>query len=157
MGHSIAGFIAPKEVLREGTRHLRHAAIASLEQGFGFLPATDALDDELGGGEPPHREFWRLTEGLARLGAELSRGGPVVYVETDYFGGSGDQAAMVWENGEVLSEPSKTRMGAINHALLHLGVEKGGADDRFDALGLGRHRHSDDWAEQALAENSSSA
>jgi len=154
MGHSIAGFVARKEVLREGTRHLRHAVIASLEQGFGFVPATDALDDELGAGDGPHGEFWRLTAGLARLGAELSRRGPVAYVETDYFGGSGDQAAMVWEDGEVLSGPSKTRMGAINHALLHLGVEKGGADDRFDALGLGRHRHTDDWAEAALAENS---
>lgn len=156
MGHSIAGFVARKEVLRDGTRHLRHAAIASLEQGFGFLPATDDLDDELGGGNMPHGEFWRLTQGLVRLGVELSRARPVAYVETDYFGGSGDQAAMVWEDGEVLSEPSKTRMGAIDHALLHLGVEKGGADDRFDALGLGRHRHTDDWAEQAMAESSGS-
>jgi hypothetical protein len=156
MGHSIAGFIARTEVLRAGTRHLRHAVIASLEQGFGFLPATDALDDELGGGESPHEEFWRLTQGLARLGAEMSRGGPVAYVETDYFGGSGDQAAMVWEDGEVLSEPRKTRLGAINDALLRLGVEKGDADDRFDALGLGRHRHTDDWAAAALAEDSAS-
>ena len=36
MGHSIAGFVARKELLREGTRHLAHAAIASLAQGFGF-------------------------------------------------------------------------------------------------------------------------
>jgi len=156
MGHSIAGFIAPKEVLREATRHLRQAVIVSLEQGFGFLPATDALDDELGGGDAPHEEFWRLTTGLARLGAEMSRGGRVAYVETDYFGGSGDQAAMAWENGEVLSEPWKTRMGAIDDALLRLGVERAGADDRFDALGLGRHRHTDDWAEAALAEDSAS-
>ena len=155
MGHSIAGFIAPVETLREGTRHLRHAVVASLEQGFGFLPATDALDDELGGGEIPHEEFWRLTQGLARLGVELSRGGRVAYVETDYFGGSGDQAAMAWEDGEVLSAPSRTRMGAINSALLRLDVETGDADDRFDALGLVRHRHTDDWAEAALAGDSS--
>ena len=154
MGHSIAGFIAPKEVLREATRHLRQAVIVSLEQGFGFLPATDALDDELGGGDAPHEEFWRLTTGLARLGAEMSRGGRVAYVETDYFGGSGDQAAMVWEDGEVLSPPYKARIGAIHSALMWLDVEKGEADDRFDALGLGRHRHTDDWAEAALAEDS---
>ncbi|MFL5385928.1 MAG: hypothetical protein ACJ8GN_25715 [Longimicrobiaceae bacterium] len=48
MSRSIAGFVARKEVLRESTRHLRNAVIASLEQGFGFLPTTDALDDELG-------------------------------------------------------------------------------------------------------------
>jgi hypothetical protein len=156
MGHSIAGFVAREEVLREGARHLRHARIASLEQGFGFLPATDVLDDELGRGEMPHDEFWRLTDGLARLGAELSRGGRVAYVETDYFGGSGDQAAMAWEDGEVLSAPHKARIGAIHGALMWLDVEKGDADDRFDALGLGRHRHTDDWAEQALVDEASS-
>lgn len=112
MGHSIAGFVGRKELLREETRHLTHAVIASLEQGFGFLPATDDLHDELGDGGSPHDEFWRLSNGLARLGAELSRRGPVAYVETDYFGGTGEQAAMVWENGEVISGPSRSRIGA---------------------------------------------
>jgi hypothetical protein len=153
MGHSIAGFVARKEVLREGTRYLRQAAIASLEQGFGFLPATDELDDQLGGGDSPYEVFWRLTDGLARLGAEMSRLGRVAYVETDYFGGTGDQAAMVWEDGRVLSEPWKTRLGAIDDALARLGAGKEGADDRFDALGLGRHRHTSDWAEQAHADD----
>jgi hypothetical protein len=83
MGHSIAGFIARKELLAAGTRHLRGAVIASLEQGFGFLPATGDLHDELGDGGAPHDELWGLSGGLARLGAELSRGGPVAYVETD--------------------------------------------------------------------------
>jgi hypothetical protein len=155
MGHSIAGFVARKELLREGTRHLTHAVIASLEQGFGFLPATGDLHDELGDGGSPHDEFWGLSDGLARLGAELSRGGPVAYVETDYFGGTGDQAAMVWENGEVVSGPSKSRIGAIHHALLWIDVEKGDADDRFDALGLGLHRHTSDWAEAAREETPS--
>jgi hypothetical protein len=150
---AIAGFVARREALREGTRHLRHAVVASLEQGFGFLPAADDLDDELGAGDVPHEEFWRLTQGLARLGAELSRGGPVAYVETDYFGGSGDQAAMIWEDGEVASAPWKTRMDAIDGALLRLGAGKGKADDHFDALGLGRHRHTDDWVNEAMAED----
>lgn len=152
MGHSIAGFVARKELLREGTRHLTHAVVASLAQEFGFLPATDDLYDQLGDGGSPHGEFWRLSNGLGRLGAELSRSGPVAYVETDYFGGTGDQAAMVWENGEVISGPTKSRIGAINSALLRLGVEQGAADDRFDALGLDRHRHTDDWAEAAREE-----
>lgn len=155
MGHSIAGFVGRKELLREGTHHLTHAVIASLEQGFGFLPATDDLHDELGDGGSPHDEFWRLSNGLARLGAELSRRGPVAYVETDYFGGTGEQAAMVWENGKVIFGPSKSRIGAIHSALLRLGVAQGADDDRFDALGLDRHRHTDDWAEAARGETGS--
>lgn len=149
MGHSIAGFVARRELLAAGTGHLSNAVVASLPQGFGFLPATDDLYDELGDGDAPHDEFWRLSDGLARLGVELSRGGPVAWVETDYFGGTGEQAAMVWKNGEVISEPRKSRLGAIHHALQWLDVEKGTAEDRFDALGLGRHRHTVDWAEAA--------
>lgn len=152
MGHSIAGFVARQELLREGTRHLESAVVASLPQGFGFLPATDDLHDEIGEGDLPHDEFWGLSDGLARLGAELSRSGRVAYVETDYFGGAGHQAAMVWEDGEVISGPYRSRTGTIHGALLWIGVEQGDAEDRFGALGLGRHRHTDGWADTALAE-----
>ncbi|HEX8904846.1 MAG TPA: hypothetical protein VF771_08405, partial [Longimicrobiaceae bacterium] len=47
---------------------------------------------------------------------------------------------------DVISGPWKTRMGAIDDALLHLGAEKGGASDRFEVLGLQRHRHTDHQA-----------
>ena len=33
----------------------------------------------------------------------------------------------------------------FDRARRHLGVERLGAVDEFDALGLGRHRHTEDW------------
>jgi hypothetical protein len=61
---------------------------------------------------------------------------------------------LVWEDVEVIYGPHKSRIGDFHHALLWIDVEKGDAEDRFDALGLGRHRHTDDWAEAARAEAS---
>lgn len=149
MGHSISGFIAPVGVLREQAARMKSARVAELEQGLGFLPVTEEVDDELGGGTPAYEEFYRLTDRLTGLGARMSRGGAVAYVETDYFGGTGEQAAIVWRDGEVWSGPEKSRIGSINSALRRLGAEKGDAYDEFDAVGLGRHRHNEDWIEAA--------
>ena len=35
--------------------------------------------------------------------------------------------------------------GAINVALKFLGAEAGESFDEFEAVGLGRHRNTDDW------------
>jgi hypothetical protein len=37
----------------------------------------------------------------------LSHAGAVAYIETDYFGGVGGQAAMVWRAGEVVMPAAK--------------------------------------------------
>ncbi|HEU4453449.1 MAG TPA: hypothetical protein VFR81_10325 [Longimicrobium sp.] len=153
MSHSISGFVARADVLRAGTAHLRSAYVASLGQGFGFVPVTEEVDEETGGRTVAYEQFYRLTDALARLGAAMSRGGgAVAYVETDYFGGTGEQAAIVWKDGRIYSGPEKSRIGAVSDALRRLGAEKGDAHDEFDAIGLSRHRHNDGWIEQAMAE-----
>ena len=38
---------------------------------------------------------------------------------------------------------------AINRAVRHLGVERGGSLYEFDALGLGRHRSNEAWVAEA--------
>lgn len=79
---------------------------------------------------------------------------PVAYLEAETFGGTGTQAMVLWRDGEVWLGPVTTRAtaaresaedGAVNQALRHLGVGRPGAIDEFDALGLGRHRHTEDW------------
>lgn len=149
MGHSISGFVAPVGVLREYAARTREGWVAELAQGLGFLPLTPELADELGYGPRAYEELWRLNDRAARLGARMSRGGAVAYVETDYFGGTGEQAAIVWRDGKVWSGPEKARIGPVSDALRRLGVEKGDAHDEFDAAGLARHRHNDDWVDEA--------
>jgi hypothetical protein len=152
MAHSISGFVAREDVLRAGTAHLRSAYVASLAQGFGFLPVTEEVDEETGGRAVAYEQFYRLTDALARLGAALSRGGAVAYLETDYFGGTGDQAAITWKGGRIAFGPDKARMGAVSEALRRIGAVRGEARDEFEAVGLDRHRGNDDWIEQAIAD-----
>jgi hypothetical protein len=152
MSHSISGFVARADVLRAGTAHLRSAYVASLAQGFGFLPVTEEVDEETGGRTVAYEQFYRLTDALARLGSAMSRGGAVAFVETDYFGGTGDQAAIAWKDGRIAFGPEKARMGAVSDALRRIGAAKGEARDEFEAVGLDRHRGNDDWMEQARAE-----
>ena len=66
-------------------------------------------------------------------------------LEADYFGGAGEQAAVLWENGRrQLTSGPKYR--AINTMLKRLGVTfTASAYDEFEAVGLDQHRDTDDW------------
>lgn len=150
MGHHIEAFIARLEILQKGLEYPGAVPLIPLAQGFGLLPVTDALEKALGDGgdaENPYEAFWRLSAPLAGLGKQISAAGKVAYVETDYFGGSGSQTAMIWDKGAVIEPPCQSRIGAINQVLARLGVEKGDATDRFEALGLGRYRSNEEWIE----------
>jgi hypothetical protein len=74
------------------------------------------------------------------------------------FGGTGTQAAVVWRDGEVCLGPATTVFGpdapertssqqwwAFNRALRKLGASRDDASDEFDALCLGKWRHTEDW------------
>lgn len=65
-------------------------------------------------------------------------------VETNYFGGTGSQAAAVYRGASVVMPPEGTEIGRgpvgpINRALRALGVIASGRDE-FDTVGLGRYR-----------------
>ena len=157
MGHHILGFIARWEDLRRAASNLREAHVVPLALGFGFLPVTQQLagDDE----PAPFEHLDRLTARLGQWAAEQSRLFPLAYVETDYFGGVGLQAAIAWKNGRPAFGPVRTTDlwergrsiptplldGAINQAVRHIGVARGEAQDEFDALGLGQHRSNESW------------
>ena len=101
----------------------------------------------------------RLSTHLSKWGAAQSVAFPLAYIETDYFGGPGEQAAVAWEHGLVVFGPVKTKdlyenrkfvptpllEGAINRAIRLLGVVRGSVRDEFDAVGLGWHRSDEAW------------
>ena len=99
--------------------------------GLPFLPLTDEGIEEL----PP------VLRGLC---SALSVNGPVAYVEAEIFGGSGTQAHTLIPAGgtDVLVSVSND---AINSALEWLGVWPLDGKDRFDTVGLGKHRETDSW------------
>lgn len=101
--------------------------------GLPFLPLTDEGVEEL----PP---------ALRGLCSALSVHGPVAYVEAEIFGGSGTQAhTLIPAGGGGTDALVSVSNDAINSALEWLGVWPLDGKDRFDTVGLGKHRETDSW------------
>ena len=71
-------------------------------------------------------------------------------VETDYFGGAGDQVAAAYKIGEIepLFASERKPSGAINTALKKIGVKTRDGLDEFDTLKLGNLRSFEDYFEK---------
>ena len=147
MGHYVQALVFPTALSNCVGERFRER-IAELEQGLSLAPITDDVLDRLaskegvGGVEP----FERLTESLIAFARGLSKHAPVAYLETEYFGGAGTQAAIAWSGGEEILIAS-TGDGAVNAALRAIGARKGGSHDEFDEIGIGRFRDNESWVE----------
>jgi hypothetical protein len=64
-------------------------------------------------------------------------------IETEYFGGDGDQAAAVYAGAKEVMPPEVDSIGPINKALRLLGVVPSSGRDEFDTVGLGNYRDFD--------------
>ena len=121
-----------------------------LPQGLCLLPVTDDIFDGLRARYPDVRDlpsdcFWYLSGPLIRVAENISQHGVIAYVETDYFGGNGYQAATVWDHGKQSLAPEKKARGPINRALNLLGVRAATPLDEFDTIQLGSERSNDEW------------
>jgi len=108
---------------------------------------TDELLDEIGAGS--EGQFYKLSPDVADWVRSISDIGPVAYVEAEFFGGIGDQNAIVWSHGGEILQLLHDR-DAINAALQLLGISKGAFHDEFEAVGLPRHRDTGDWIKDAI-------
>jgi hypothetical protein len=155
MGYILEAVIGPESVLRKAVQGQPAAALVPLGQGIAMVPMTDeffaAVTD--GASERP-LGFWKLPGGFERVLAEWSTAGPVGYVEAEYYGGFGGQRAALWVDGEVALGPlaasagqqSSSEASPISQVLRQLGVRRNKRRDEFDVVGLGRHRHTSEWA-----------
>jgi hypothetical protein len=99
--------------------------------GIPFLPLTDEGSEE-------------LPAALSELCSTLASQRPVAYIEAEFFGGSGAQAhVLISQTG--FGAGVSVSDDAINGALAWLGVESRDGKDRFDTVGLGKHRETDGW------------
>ncbi|RSN33590.1 hypothetical protein DL990_16690 [Amycolatopsis sp. WAC 01416] len=145
--YSLQAVIVTESARGELLDSVQGARLVALGQHLSLLPLTEVPADA---GVPGFGEFWTAPAGFDRLLAECSRRGAVAYVEAEYFGGTGTQSAQVWDSGETVFGPQHQAEGEsggspISQALRWLGVVKGDHFDEFDAVGLGRHRDTDDW------------
>jgi hypothetical protein len=146
------------EITAQAAREVRSTAV-ELPQGFGLLPIPNHMPERLDGdGTWPFGEvFWFLSVGVETLARRTSLAGDIAYLEAEIFGGTGTQAMVLWRGGEVClgpvtmeftataPDPSSSQQWPFNQALRELGADRGDAFDEFDALGLGRWRHTEDW------------
>lgn len=178
--YELAGVVGDLTVLTAMLRAHRGAALVELAVGgLGLLPVTGEVAaavtpaalcalglPELPGGTPeaarrraewvtgPESGFEVLTPGLVALIEAGSTLGAVAYLEADYLGLDGRQAAAVWRSGHLVAGPLllgrrelfESGTAPISVALRALGVAAAGRRDEFVVAGLGRHRRTADWA-----------
>lgn len=156
MGYEVRGVIAEAALAKIIANEFGPATrTVNLEQGFALVPYTDSANNRFLGrhGERLH-PFDRLGSTVSTLLANASRGGPLAYLEAEYFGGAGEQHAAVWDGGTLAWGPMSIRFQqpippqgtAISQALRRIGVTSDDASqDEFDVVGLRRHRHLEDW------------
>lgn len=154
MGYVLYGVVGPAAALQLCLA-LTHGAVVQLGQGLSLMPMTADLFDEVQRGGAVDARFaacQMFPPGFEATIARWSVTDPVAYLEADYFGGVGTQFAAVWHHGDLVLGPVvKAAHGRspISQALRRMGVSAAGNTDEFDAVGLGRHRHVEDWLDDA--------
>jgi len=157
--HWIQALIGPSSALTDVRDRLPSAVVCMLPQGLALIAITGQVEVELRESECgpaatvlPHSG--EIAVGVAGLASLLSRKGPIVYAATYLHGGTGGQDALVWVNGEVVlnigddeDNMSPWPDSPISRALRHIGVAAMDGEDEFDAIGLGRYRSNESWAE----------
>lgn len=126
------------------------ARAVDLRNAWQAIPVDEALYDAIEARYPGARRPSGLDVsplGLSEALADATaKGGSLAYVETEYFGGTGAQAATAFLDGrEVVSPQSAKGAGLINQALRPIGVARTDANDEFDTIGLGERRTMTDY------------
>lgn len=135
-----------------------------LPGGLTMLPVTREVArplDRAAVGDDGIPVGWALRPPVAALARTMSAGRTALYLISETFGGPGVKEAIAWTDGELLYGPSGTcetdadlqpgyhvargRDDAVNADLRAIGVQVGGELDERAAVGLDRHRMTQDW------------
>ena len=151
MGHCIHAIIAPHSVADSISRAWPELPRLDRDRGFVIFPVSaDLIDARIAPDITPTvtgDDFMLLTNGFRSSLQNLSIGGLLAYVETEYFGGVGGQGALVCRDGIEIMPPTWRQSGTINEALKLIGLERGSSVDEFVAVGLGLVRDNDEILE----------
>lgn len=147
MGHHIQVILAPRSTAEAFSCRWPDMPRLNCEDGFAIFPVdADWVDERVRRTDGPVLEvdgFQLLSHGFRQLLGELSQGGMLAYLETEYFGGVGGQGALVFRDGIEIMPPTWGGIGTINNALRMLGVKRGLLCDEFATAGLDRFRDND--------------
>lgn len=147
MGHMIQAIIGKKDIIEKIAGDWVKAQTRELPQGYSLLFLTDALYDdieELLEDENMEKiedfeDMVCYTTPVVHLLKHYSFHSQLVYIETDYAGGYGTQAGVLFVNGKTVTRPVCSN-GIINQLLKDIGVYRERGKDEFDSLHLGIYR-----------------
>jgi hypothetical protein len=143
------------------------ARVVLLDQDLALIPVTEEVAAALHCSHvrpPPETGFRALTAGVYGALRVASMAAPIAYLEADYTGRDGWQAAAVWSERAIVYGPEylhptepfpPSGEAPVATALRRLGATRVGRDDEFVAVGLGRHRNTAAWHEAALTNTES--
>jgi len=155
--HDVKALVGLSSIFEGLEIRLPSVIVCPLVQGFSLVPITGLVANELGAFEPTQADSIApdMPTGLASLAVALSSTGPVAYISTEFFGGQGEQDAVVWEGGHLaltLSDATDKTLkwtdSPVSRALRSIGVVADAGKDEFDTVGLGRHRSTECWADE---------
>ncbi|HEX8625091.1 MAG TPA: hypothetical protein VF782_08425 [Allosphingosinicella sp.] len=165
MAHCINAIIGTRRALARLIERFGPPPPADLPFGLVIVPVNEQRLDWIAiSAERPLRGFTYLTQAMAeQIGAAIGDG-RALYIETEYFGGSGGQAAALFEDGSLswqgidpdidppaspswaarLLRPPAVARSPISEGLSRLGVPASAEEDEFDQVGLHRFRSPED-------------
>lgn len=145
MGHHIQGIISQSDNVNKFAQHYSLKKCILLNQGFSLLMLSDDdLDSFIFSANYDLYDINGLSDKLVEILSHYSLQAPIAYIATDYFGGTGSQAATAFANGNIILPPQWAEIGIINQALKLIGVISNKNIDEFDALNLGQYRYMDE-------------
>ena len=161
MSYVLRALIASEKTLQPITHRYATAKLVALRQGIGIIPLTHDLYAEIHAEEQGEdrvlpESFQSLTSNIALLAQGASTAGSIGYIEAEFFGGVGSQAAALWRDGQIVYGPTVTGSEpdmpllpmsewAFNSVLRLLGVSAADGIDEFATVGLGSHRDTGAW------------
>ncbi len=150
MGHSVHLIVGQGASVATFLQQWPTARAVDLRNGWQAIPVDEALYAAIEAKHPAATRPSGLDVSPLGLSEALAlatlKGGSLAYVETEYFGGTGGQAATAFVDGhEVVAPQTAKGSGPINQALRRIGVVRTEADDEFDTIGLGERRTMTDY------------
>jgi hypothetical protein len=162
MAHCIQALITKQSVAEGFCDRHSDARLLSLPQDFAIMPVDRSHICKWTGEEPPQstETFFYVNDYFVSFLMRESEFGRLAYVETEYWGGSGGEGALVVENRELIMQPT-WESDAILNAMRLLGVVplRDTVMFRFAneeaVLGLGDFRTNDDiWDRIGMSDKS---
>ena len=166
MAHNLQAIVFKSGSVGQRAKVLPKRVRVRLDQGLELILLRDDLFEQIHdsytdkpthlGGRKPSLPL--LLDLFAAMACEFSLNSKAAYIETNYFGGFGDQSAILWEKGVVVYGPETLKTDSmlqnashddranwpINRVLRELGAKRKGKFDEFAGIGLDRIRDTED-------------